>query len=171
MGFQRILCLDFDGVFHWYRKGWKGPTEIYDDPVPGSFEWLQAISAELDENGEKVFDPQIYSSRSQHDGGIGAMQEWFIKHGLPEKLVWELNYPQEKPAAWLTLDDRCFQFRGAFPTAEYLLGFTSWVSTQGAPELMHSDADLLRQIANEGLRDATSRELLVQIANRLEGIR
>lgn len=172
MSFQRILCCDFDGVFHGYRQGWKGPTEIYDEPVPGSFEWLEQIAAVTNAAGEKLFDPMIYSSRSKFEGGVAAMRSWFARYGLPDELLRELTFCHEKPAAWLTIDDRCFEFRGVFPTPDYLLNYTSWVSDSGTLP-MKSDADLLRQIAIDGLhsnaRDTGAAEILRRIADRIDG--
>lgn len=65
-----ILCLDFDGVCHSYTSGWKSATVIPDQRVPGLFEFLI-------EAGEH-FELNIFSSRSNQDGGIDAMKEWFV---------------------------------------------------------------------------------------------
>lgn len=170
MAFKRTLCLDFDGVFHLYSQGWKGPTEIYDGVVPGSIDWLEAIAAHTNEEGEKAFDPQIYSSRSKHAGGIAAMEKWFIKHGLSTDTLCLLVFPTEKPAAWLTIDDRCFQFRGLFPTPDFLINYKAWMKRPVMAEGVAGDADLLRRIASdyqETAGDVHAR--LLRIANELEG--
>lgn len=36
------VAVDFDGVIHTYRKGWHDGT-IYDEPIPGAFDALQAL--------------------------------------------------------------------------------------------------------------------------------
>jgi hypothetical protein len=39
------IAIDFDGVIHGYSKGWNGGA-IYDPPVPGVKEALDALKAE-----------------------------------------------------------------------------------------------------------------------------
>ena len=65
-----ILCLDFDGVCHSYTSSWQGIDVIPDPAVPGLFEFLEAA--------KEVFDIQVFSSRSEDEKGIVAMQLWFI---------------------------------------------------------------------------------------------
>lgn len=113
-----ILCLDFDGVIHSYTSGWKGATEIPDDPVFGAIEFIRQASA--------PFEVMIYSSRSHHAGGIDAMRWWFIKHGLDLPLS---AFPRSKPPAFLTLDDRAITFLGEFPSIDALLKFKPWWAT------------------------------------------
>lgn len=128
-----IICVDFDGVIHSYTSGWKGADVIPDEPVPGAIEWLihhlpipEAISA----MGEEYVGPEpvIYSARSGQKGGIKAMKEWFIKHGLHPAYISDdiLKFPKEKPAAFLTIDDRAICFNGHFPTSEEIMGFQTW---------------------------------------------
>ena len=116
---KRILCVDFDGVIHGYTSGWKGPDVIPDPPVPGAINWL-------DEMLHLGWDVQIYSSRSRQGGGIAAMKSWLIAHAErgfdPERLGW----PTQKPAAYLTIDDRAICFQGSFPSTEELEAFTPW---------------------------------------------
>lgn len=54
---KRIL-VDFDGVIHSYRSGWKGLDVIPDPPVENAIKWLETIC------GDERFEVSIYSSRS-----------------------------------------------------------------------------------------------------------
>jgi hypothetical protein len=165
MGFQRTLCIDFDGVLHFYRDGWKGPTEIYDMPVPGAIEWI----TELTESEE--FEVAIYSSRSKHEGGIDAMKGWLGKYGATAEVVEKILFPTEKPAAWITIDDRCFQFRGEFPKAEYLLGYQAWMKRPTLEGVM-ADVRILREIGDSYRNTFPEHcERLNRIADELEGTR
>ena len=123
-----ILCLDFDGVIHSYTSGWKGATIIPDPPVDGAIAFLyEAIWH---------FDVCIYSSRSHQDGGIEAMEAWLVHHEAVwcaaqllaprTSLLLNITFPTEKPAAFLTIDDRAMLFTGYWPTMETLLKFKPW---------------------------------------------
>lgn len=115
-----ILCLDFDGVLHSYESGWKGAAVIPDAPVPGAREFILAAA--------EVFDVQIYSSRSGQEGGVNAMQTYlFERVGLEEHFVLDtIGWPDEKPAAMVTLDDRAITFDGTWPAIETLRAFKPW---------------------------------------------
>lgn len=118
---KMIICIDFDGVIHSYDSGWKGVDNIPDPPVEGAFGAL----LEYCEN----FKVCIYSSRSKEPGGIFAMVEWFKKYGWPltkdGDLEW-LEFPTQKPPAWITIDDRAIQFNGVFPSSEEIKSFKPW---------------------------------------------
>ena len=121
-----ILCLDFDGVIHSYTSGWQGAGVIPDPPVPGAIAFLHEAVLH--------FRVAIFSSRSHQDGGIMAMRTWletyiwatpgFIMHNPP----WfsAIEWPIEKPAAMVTLDDRAITFTGEWPSIESLLAFKPW---------------------------------------------
>lgn len=113
-----ILCLDFDGVIHSYSSGWKGADVIPDPPVPGAIEFLHAALNQ--------FDVQIYSSRSHQTGGINAMQAWLLEHSDNGFLVDSIGWPDHKPSAMITIDDRALTFDGTWPTMETLLAFKPW---------------------------------------------
>jgi hypothetical protein len=123
MKIQKIICIDFDGVLHSYKTGWCGANVIHDPPVQGAISWLISL---LDDDTLK---PVIYSARSCQAGGIDAMKTWLIKHGLPAKYIDDkmLEFPHQKPAAWLTIDDRAFVFSGVFPSIEKITDFSSWL--------------------------------------------
>lgn len=56
------------------------------------------------------------------------MQNWLVKHGLDEWYFRDkiLRFPKEKPAAFLTIDDRAICFTGKFPTSEEIMDFKTW---------------------------------------------
>ena len=109
-----ILCVDFDGVIHSYTSAWINEYTIPDPPVPGALRWLWEAA--------KIFKVVIYSSRSKSEAGRTAMREWMgmwsvdpvlgIPHDWDCAPLAELDYAHEKPAAFLTIDDRAIQFDG-----------------------------------------------------------
>lgn len=115
-----ILCVDFDGVIHSYTSGWKDADIIPDGPVEGAIMYLR--------NALEYFDVQIYSSRSWQPGGINAMQEWLLKVSDDSSLVERIGWPDAKPAAFLTIDDRAICFQGSFSDIHpaTLLNFKPW---------------------------------------------
>jgi hypothetical protein len=121
-----ILCLDFDGVLHSYKSGWKGAAIIPDPPVPGMVDFLRRVV--------KDFDVHIFSSRSHQEGGISAMRSWLWcaiedEYGPTKEanaLFDVLKFPVEKPAAKVTLDDRAITFNGIWPDISTLLNFKPW---------------------------------------------
>jgi hypothetical protein len=126
-----ILCIDFDGVIHSYERGWQN-GEIYGTVVPGFFEW-----AEL---AKDHFRLVIYSSRSKTDEGVIKMgewlhkkrQEWRIETNFTSVKLIEFEFSHEKPAAFLTIDDRALTFHGDWYDdsfwPEKLLEFKPWNS-------------------------------------------
>lgn len=128
-----IVLVDFDGVIHSYTSGWQGADIIPDPPVPGAIEFLVKhlpIPEPICAMAEPYKGPevQIYSSRSSRSGGIKAMQEWLVKHGLSKYYITEgiLKFPKEKNAAFLTIDDRAICFDGRWPTTVEMLSFRPW---------------------------------------------
>ncbi len=122
---MKILCLDFDGVIHSYESGWEDVHIISDPPVPGAFDAIKAYQS-------AGFEVQIYSSRSGTYLGRAAMmswmQKWAFEDGEAEDLEWLslIKYPQAKPPAFVTLDDRALNFTGTWPAADDLLNFKPW---------------------------------------------
>jgi hypothetical protein len=132
-----IICVDFDGVVHDYMDGWRDGS-VYGNAVPGFFEW--ALSA------KEHFDLVIYSSRSKTEDGILAMQQWMVEQWkifivseagreVNQSLIWNLfKYANEKPPAWLTIDDRALCFNGNWSdpnfSVEAMRSFKPWNKPQ-----------------------------------------
>lgn len=122
-----ILCLDFDGVIHSYASGWKGADTIPDPPVDGAMKFIW--------DATEHFSVAIYSSRSNQLGGLPAMKAWLSHHfkaywnthatQADDKLS-DIQWPTEKPAAFITLDDRAITFDGTWPPIEALKSFQPW---------------------------------------------
>ena len=81
----------------------------------------------------------IYSSRSKDDPGVLAMNVWL--HAQRHKWLaaggqrnptepLAIEFSHEKPAAWLTIDDRAIRFDGNWSSPELepvaLLAFKPW---------------------------------------------
>ena len=115
---SNVLCIDFDGVLHSYKSGWQGANVVSDEPVPGAIEWLTELAK------SNKYNVQIYSARSNQEGGIEAMREWLVKNGFSWMKC--ISFPIRKPAAYLTIDDRCICFNGIFPTQEEIDNFKPW---------------------------------------------
>lgn len=114
------ILIDFDGVIHSYEDGWQD-GKIYGHVVEGFFDW--AVEA------KKHFKLAIYSSRSaESHKGIKPMQDFLAvqlqvwrwdgeehKTITAEQLalrVYDFEFPTQKPAAFITIDDRCICFNG-----------------------------------------------------------
>lgn len=124
------LGIDFDGVIHDYKEGWKG-GEIYGNVVPGFFEWVA--------RARETFELVIYSSRSKVSEGRTAMINWLgdqLRKNYGDDPSWwpvslnDFEFAAEKPALFLTIDDRCVRFDGDWAAAELqpevLAGYKPW---------------------------------------------
>lgn len=123
---KKIICVDFDGVLHSYKSGWKGADRIPDPPVAGDSIWSNAIDWLEDMIAYPEFIICIFSSRSHYFSGRQAMKKWLRKYGLCEEALKKLRFPKEKPAAFVTIDDRAIVFKGEFPTVANILDFKPW---------------------------------------------
>jgi hypothetical protein len=105
-----VLCIAFDGTIHSFERGWQD-GEIYGTVVDGFFEWAQSAC--------KLFELFVYSSRSKDHETRRAMETWL----LAKQKQWLALYPisdtpavftftHEKPAAFLTIDNRALTFNG-----------------------------------------------------------
>jgi hypothetical protein len=123
---KKTILVDFDGVLHLYESGWKGAEVVADGPVPGAIAWLEELS--------QAFHVAIYSSRSRDPRGLRAMHDalerWACAEGKTEAQIetfmQRLAFPQSKPPAFLTIDDRCICFQGTFPSVEEIDAFKPW---------------------------------------------
>ena len=122
-----ILCVDWDGVVHSYTSGWQGADIISDPIVPGAIAFLLGAL--------QHFDVCIYSSRSSQKGGVPAMkaylkreagQCWYESPAGPG--LEDIRFPADKPAAFLTIDDRAICFDGNWAALDpaTLLAFKPW---------------------------------------------
>lgn len=124
-----ILALDFDGVIHSYESNWVDDLTILDSVTDGFFEWS--------EKAAKFFRLVIYSSRSKNPIAITAMREWLAaerkkwivkgsKNAIDSPL--EFEFASEKPAAFITIDDRALMFTGNWSNfqPEELIRFKPW---------------------------------------------
>lgn len=110
------IAIDFDGTLHQYT-GWHDGR--IGDPNPGAVEFVtEAV---------KHFTVVVVSSRCNHTDGKQQIAEWMEKHGFPaEVTVWA-----SRPPAWVSIDDRAWQFRGQWPTIEELQAFQPWWKADG----------------------------------------
>lgn len=125
--YKPILCVDFDGVLHSYVSGWHGASVVDDPPVPGAIDFLR--------EAVKHFRVAIFSSRSNQPGGEAAMRRWLsmqIMYEEPNVIMYNppwfaaIEWPLEKPAAFVTLDDRAITFDGTWPSMDFLKSFRPW---------------------------------------------
>jgi hypothetical protein len=101
----------------------------------------------------ELFKVVIFSSRSHQWGGRRAMKTWLIAQfegyfanaypdlrltenpfregeliptSMAEDFVSEIGFPLFKPPAFLSIDDRGYQFNGSWPNVVDLLAFKPW---------------------------------------------
>jgi hypothetical protein len=130
-GWKPTLLLDWDGVINPYSQGWKDGVLYETTVTPGFFEWAT--------EAKKQFKLVIYSSRSKTPEGIAAMKTWLAERWMEWKpagldagmaLVTDFEFAHEKDKAFLTIDDRCMQFRGDWAAPwlnpDVLLAFKPW---------------------------------------------
>ena len=56
------------------------------------------------------------------------MTQWLLDNKFPSVLIEDgtLEFPTQKPAAFITIDDRAMCFRGVFPTPDEIRMFKPW---------------------------------------------
>jgi len=97
----KMICLDFDGVLHSYLSGWKGDATIPDPPTDGAVDWCNEMI--------QKYYLVVFSSRAATTDGVNAIRRWLDKWGFPE-----MEITNEKPLAFLTIDDRALTFTGSW---------------------------------------------------------
>lgn len=95
----KTVCLDFDGVIHSYRSGWKGESSIPDPPIHGVREAIAQL--------RKRYRVVIHSARSATDEGAEAIRGWLSRHDIEVDDVCA-----HKPPAFVYVDDRAIAFTG-----------------------------------------------------------
>lgn len=90
---QKIICMDFDGVIHSYKSGWKGMTNIPDPPVEGVFKFMVALFWQ-------GYDIAVFSSRSRSWFGRRAMKRYIIKHMYLQCIKADTDKTTEDTDAW-----------------------------------------------------------------------
>lgn len=113
------VAVDFDGVIHRYSKGWRDGS-IYDPPMPGAVEGLQALMAQY-----AVF---VFTTRP-----AAQAAEWLAGRGFAVRVDGDPDSPEfwnargvllvanRKLPAVAYLDDRAVRFTG-WPRALSSLG-------------------------------------------------
>lgn len=103
---QVNIGIDFDGVIHKCSKGYYDGT-IYDDPIDGSFEALEAIS--------KKYTIILYTCKAKPDRGLvngktgtELVWEWLNKHNMSQFVS---KITSEKPRAIAYIDDKALRFK------------------------------------------------------------
>jgi hypothetical protein len=122
------VFVDFDGVLHRYESAYTRPNEIADGPVVdpqtgrNAVEWLTTML----QSGH--FEVHVYSRRCSDpkSGGIGAMTQWFINHGMAPRYLKRLKFATGKPDWFVIIDDRAIGFDGHFPAVHELNTFRPW---------------------------------------------
>lgn len=95
----KTVCLDFDGVIHSYRSGWKGVENIPDPPIHGAREAIAHL--------RKRYRVVVHSARGNTQVGREAIARWLAKHNIE---VDEIS--ETKPPAFVYVDDRGIAFNG-----------------------------------------------------------
>lgn len=122
-----ILVIDFDGVLHNYKSGWKGLNVAADPPTEGAMNFLREAM--------KHFTVFIHSARSATYEGRRVMRSWLLKEYAKHfnlqffeasKELTQLHFPVTKPHAHVTIDDRAVTFVGKWPEIEDLKNFKPW---------------------------------------------
>lgn len=148
MTHRKLIAIDFDGVLHAYDTPFSDAATISDGPTPGAMAFLRSLV----EDGR--FDVCVVSSRCKEPSGVEAIQDWLHHHlafdGVDEEgpiprgvdlndlrsirahipavqnLLGQVEIISYRPPAFLTIDDRGWQFTGTWPDLEDLAAFRPW---------------------------------------------
>lgn len=120
-------------MIHSYTSPWVDEETIPDPPVPGALLWLWKAT--------EWFRVVVYSSRSKTEAGRTAMRAYMAVRSVEEfgpdhpmcghqdpDIPYPIEFAHEKPAAFLTIDDRAYCFEGDWTDLDpaELLNFKPW---------------------------------------------
>jgi len=111
MGGKPILAIDFDGTLHNY-KGWNDGKMGF--PNEGAVEFVKEAMPH--------FQIVVVSSRCNDPGGIEEIASWLDQYGFPQGLL----VTDQRPPAYVSLDDRAMTFCGMWPQVRDLMAFDPW---------------------------------------------
>jgi hypothetical protein len=129
---KKILLFDFDGVIHSYANGWRGVDLAMDKPVPGIKETIDILKED--------YQIIIYSSRCSHIAGLTCIRQYCKEYN-----IYYDDISDRKPAAYLTIDDRCVCFDGdSEKLIDKIFNFKVWnKNNDNANHLQLGDEDEL----------------------------
>lgn len=132
-----ILCLDFDGVIHSYASGWKGARNIPDPPVDGALEYIiksldhftVAIYSSRSHQwgGRRAMKRWLFDYLTFYGIEYDPVPDWWARRIAEtsamdpwnEEVRWAakcvvkaIHWPNHKPPALMTIDDRAQTFNG-----------------------------------------------------------
>jgi len=96
---RKTVCLDFDGVIHSYRSGWKGLDVIPDPPIHRADRAIERL--------RRNYRVVVHSARCQNEDGVQAIRDWLFENNIEVDEVCMF-----KPPAHVYVDDRAVPFRG-----------------------------------------------------------
>tara|TARA_R100001086_G_scaffold245787_2_gene177149 strand:+ start:336 stop:1079 length:744 start_codon:yes stop_codon:yes gene_type:complete len=129
------IAVDFDGVLHSYRSGWKGTEVIPDPPVEGAIDWLWQAA--------QSYRVVVVSSRARSWRGRRAIRDWLRSHSgnlwtpTPEGTTGlvDVEVTAVKVPAVAYLDDRALRFEGPpFPDVDEMLALRPWNAPDASPQ-------------------------------------
>jgi 5'(3')-deoxyribonucleotidase len=96
---QKTIAIDFDGVLHAYRRGWRDGS-IYDVAVDGS---VEAVT-KLQDAGYHIV---VFSTRADTPAGQASISNWLREQGFR---AGEILVTDRKVPAIAYIDDRGVRF-------------------------------------------------------------
>jgi len=112
-----ILAVDFDGTC--------AITHVTKDIADLDARPVYAVAESL--RGYCVyFDVFVVSARASCRAGADAILRALMEFGLREEELAKICVTNCKPPAHVSIDDRCWCFRGKWPQVEKLLAFAPW---------------------------------------------
>jgi len=115
-GYEKTICIDFDGTITNYQ-GYKGSPDIIEDELnPGVIESINEL--------KKDYKIIIFSVRATTSIGKVAIMKYLVKHN-----VYFDKVTHEKLGADLYIDDRGIQYKGDWrQTMKDIKNFKHWLN-------------------------------------------